>query len=65
MAKLLLTPENQIQQPNQLQNFGDVLKTIEVERLTKRTNEKSWNTVEVLKPQHGLLPLSRKITFGN
>ncbi|NKI31348.1 DinB family protein [Croceivirga thetidis] len=48
MAKLLLTPENQIQRLNQLLNFVDDLKTIGVERLKNRPNEKSWNTIEVL-----------------
>ena len=48
MAKLLLTPEDQIQRLNALLNFVASLKELEFSELTKRPNEKSWNTLEVL-----------------
>lgn len=48
MAKLLLTPENQIQRLNQLLNHVESLKSLELKKLTKRPNEKAWNTLEVL-----------------
>lgn len=48
MAKLLLTPENQIQRLNQLLNFVDSLKTLELNNLTERPHEKAWHVLEVL-----------------
>lgn len=48
MAKLLLTPENQIQRLNQLLNFVASLKDFELPELTQRPNDKSWNVLEVL-----------------
>ena len=48
MAKLLLTPENQIQRLNQLLNFVKSLKNFELPKLTQRPNDKSWNILEVL-----------------
>ncbi len=48
MAKLLLTPENQIQRLNQLLNFVESLKACAVSELDRRPNQKSWNVLEVL-----------------
>lgn len=48
MAKLLLTPENQIQRLNQLLNFVVSLIDSELPELTQRPNDKSWNVLEVL-----------------
>lgn len=48
MAKLLLTPENQIQRLNQLLNFVESLEKLSLSQLSKKPNETSWNTVEVL-----------------
>ena len=48
MAKLVLTPENQIQRLNQLLNFVESLQKLPLPELTKRPNETSWNVLEVL-----------------
>ncbi|MEM8927423.1 MAG: hypothetical protein AAGC45_04415 [Bacteroidota bacterium] len=48
MAKLLLTPENQIQRLNQLLNAVENLKERSLIELTHRPHEKSWNVLEVL-----------------
>lgn len=48
MAKSLYTPENQIQRLNQLLNFVEGLKDLNLTQLQKRPTEKSWNILEVL-----------------
>jgi hypothetical protein len=48
MAKLLLTPENQIQRLNQLFSFVTSLEELSLAELTQRPNEKSWNVLEVV-----------------
>lgn len=48
MAKLLLTPENQIHRLNQLLNFVESLKAYRLSKLNQRPNQKSWNVLEVL-----------------
>jgi hypothetical protein len=48
MAKLLLTPENQIQRLNKLLHFVASLKDTTLSELTQRPHEKAWNALEVL-----------------
>ncbi|MEO0570686.1 MAG: DinB family protein [Bacteroidota bacterium] len=48
MAKLLLTPENQIQRLNQLLNFVQSLEELSLSQLSKKPSDPSWNTLEVL-----------------
>ncbi|UOY09073.1 DinB family protein [Muricauda sp. SCSIO 64092] len=48
MAKLLLTPENQIQRLNTIVNRVETLQELSISQLSTPPNPKSWNVLEVL-----------------
>lgn len=48
MAKLLLTPENQIQRLNTILNRVEALQELSISQLSTPPNPKSWNVLEVL-----------------
>ena len=48
MAKLILTPENQIQRLNTIFNSVEQLRDVPLVQLKKRVNPKSWSVLEVI-----------------
>lgn len=48
MAKLLVTPENQIQRLNTILNRVEALQALPFSQLSTPPNPKSWNVLEVL-----------------